>query len=174
MTTPTPFPSDLTLPVTVTYCQQCGIPTEFCSFGPNAAKCIQNTVSSLTVDAATSGSTEEEGIQEPTASTSTSSDVVRVGSTTMGKRRKQTKVLGLSSYTNINDAAKFFRNRFACGCSSEGDVIEIQGDFVDDVVMLLTEQFSVPEDLVQIEEEQQIKSAASSAAKGKKKTAKRK
>ncbi|KAL0244944.1 hypothetical protein GEMRC1_009024 [Eukaryota sp. GEM-RC1] len=96
---------------------------------------------------------QEEGISQPTSS----NPVVSLGTVARGKKRKLTKIAGLSSFTSsMADAAKFFRNRFACGCSVEGDVIEIQGDFLDECADLLQSEFSVPEDSISFESEEDL------------------
>ena len=64
------------------------------------------------------------------------------------KKKSTTTIAGLEKFNvKLPDAAKLFRQKFACGAavvqSLIGEEVQIQGDVVDDLVKLLQEKFQV-------------------------------
>jgi len=62
-----------------------------------------------------------------------------------------TEVKGLEKFgVKLPDAAKSFAKKFSCGASvikeAEGNVIDVQGDFQEDLKDFLIENFKIPED----------------------------
>ncbi|KAL0223225.1 hypothetical protein P9112_002615 [Eukaryota sp. TZLM1-RC] len=159
----------MSYPLAVQYCSRCGFPREYCEFGPSPELC--NTSASSTSQSQLDNVQSEQIIED--VETSDTSPVL-VGITTRGKKRRQTKIIGLGDYVSLSDASKFFRNRFACGASAEGSIVEIQGDFADDVVTLLQEEFHVPGEAISIVSEDDIKKAAISAGSKPKSSRKKK
>ena len=70
------------------------------------------------------------------------------------KRKNVTIITGIENYgVNHKDAAKFFAKKFSSGASvvKKPEVaIEIQGDFKEDLLILLPEQFKIPAHVLKI------------------------
>lgn len=49
--------------------------------------------------------------------------------------------------------AKFFKKKFACGCSVNDNLIEIQGDHCEDVFEILETSFKVPKQQMYVQDE---------------------
>merc|ERR1711920_874938 len=75
---------------------------------------------------------------------------VKVGRSTRGKKKNITIVRGLDTCgVDLKKAAKKFGQKFACGStvSAPGEIM-IQGDFVDEVIDLIQEQFKISDDVI--------------------------
>jgi translation initiation factor 1 (eIF-1/SUI1) len=56
---------------------------------------------------------------------------------------------------NPKEMAKFFKKKFACGCSvdNETNIIEIQGDHSEEVFEILETSFKVPKKQMYVQDE---------------------
>jgi len=78
------------------------------------------------------------------------------------KRKFTTVITGLEHFNvKLKDAAKIFKKKFSCGCAEvkgkagQADTVEIQGDFLDEVLEMLAESKDfddVPEEALFIKE----------------------
>eukprot|EP00735_Rhodelphis_limneticus_P002200 TRINITY_DN12994_c0_g1::TRINITY_DN12994_c0_g1_i1::g.11145::m.11145 TRINITY_DN12994_c0_g1::TRINITY_DN12994_c0_g1_i1::g.11145 ORF type:complete len:196 (+),score=48.60,sp/A4QVI3/DENR_MAGO7/40.59/1e-32,SUI1/PF01253.17/2.8e-19,K167R/PF08065.7/0.034,RNase_H2-Ydr279/PF09468.5/0.39 TRINITY_DN12994_c0_g1_i1:87-674(+) len=102
---------------------------------------------------------EEEKEKKPKKKKEKSKEVnyVIVSRKERNKKKHVTTVQGLDLFgVKLKDAAKLFANKFSCGSSvvkdeAIGDHIDIQGDFVDEVSILIVENFKqiAPENIKQ-------------------------
>ncbi|XP_042065811.1 translation machinery-associated protein 22-like isoform X2 [Salvia splendens] len=156
-------------PVQVLYCGVCGLPAEFCEFGPDFEKCkpwlIQNAPQlypDLVKDAGA-----KDGLSDQLQSTSISDgsskpkeEVKRLPGGKIKKKEKQeviiekmtrnkrkciTTVKGLELFgVKLNDASKKLGKKFATGASvvkgpTEKEQIDVQGDIAYDIVEFITD-----------------------------------
>lgn len=156
--------------MTVKYCEVCGLPPDFCMYGPCWEKCkpwcIENVpylypeLGSVSLDDAKKGAAEAAeqskvkllpgGKKKREASPS-----VQIKKLTRGGRKCVTSIQGLELFdVKLEAAAKTFKKKFACGSAvvkgDNGlpDCIEIQGDVGPELAELLVDEFGVPEDKV--------------------------
>merc|ERR1712013_486672 len=68
-----------------------------------------------------------------------------------GGRKCVTSVAGLEGFgVKLDNAAKLFKKKFACGTSvvkgdaGQPDTVDVQGDFEDEVVDLIVDEFKLP------------------------------
>lgn len=138
---------------TVEYCKSCGLPIDYCEYGP----CIQNKKtehnetsetnelssnidSSLKIDEKTRIS--EENTQKKNDDSKvikkkkTKQNIITIKVESRARRKNVTVVSGLELFDiQLNEAAKKFAKQFSCGASvvkgSNGkpDHIDVQGDF---------------------------------------------
>jgi len=152
---------------TVLYCGVCGLPPEYCEFGPDFERCkpwlIENCPEVYPELIKKEGGAEDEAEAEDKKKQKRGGKgVVRADkpkkggkepelliSTSQKKGRKiVTTVSGLKAYgINPKDAASVFKKKFASGASvtKEGDV-DIQGDLKREVLALIdeNEEWKIP------------------------------
>nr|CAG4649839.1 EOG090X0IUZ [Scapholeberis mucronata] len=154
-------------PLTVLYCGNCGLPTEYCEFYAEHEKCKQwfekNLPSEFAKQARISialsfqsneldeqKETEDDKKRQKRGGKGLSKPKKKEGgpkkiclSVAPRGRKRLTCVVGLKSYDiDLKVAAKFFGTKFACGASVTGDdEIVIQGDVKDDLFDLLPEKW---------------------------------
>ena len=157
----------------------CGMPPEFCEFGPTPAKCFaehpelhegQEPPAPSAKEKAASSATpaaSEEGKQPADASAQTSTSApqsktkknkkkVVITVTQRNKRKSITTIAGLDSFDlKLQEISKMFSKRFACGSTvtknpSNNNVIEVQGDVATEVAEILEEKYEIPEDSISI------------------------
>jgi density-regulated protein DRP1 len=70
------------------------------------------------------------------------------------KRKCVTIISGVENHgVNHKDAASFFKKKFSCGASvvkKPEIAIEIQGDFKEDLLIILPEQFKIPANVLKV------------------------
>ncbi|CAM9548046.1 unnamed protein product [Chrysoparadoxa australica] len=155
-------------PLTVVYCGVCGMPPEFCDYGPGTkADCSAWAEANLPNLAALKISGEgaeagqegedppaEEGRRKRKSSSkkavAAEDLVVKIARITRNKRKFVTVIGGLGAFPGIKmkDAAKRLGRRFACGSSvsktaSGAEEITIQGDVLDDLPAFLATEFNI-------------------------------
>nr|CAG4642198.1 EOG090X0IUZ [Eurycercus lamellatus] len=155
--------SDREYPVTVVYCGNCGLPTEYCEFYAEHEKCklwFETNLPSEFAKQARIGEAPNEGDEakdvdddkkrQKRGGKGLSKPKKKEGgpkkislSVAPRGRKRLTVLSGLKSYDiDLKVAAKFFGTKFACGASVTGDdEIVIQGDVKDELFDLLPEKW---------------------------------
>lgn len=148
-------------PLEVDYCGVCGLPPEYCEYGPDSEKCkewLQSNMPDLyeeltqaTEDLAI-GEDGEEKKKRQTRGGKANKLVVKqkaaekkviLSTEVRSKKKSVTIIKGLATFDiDPKKASKLLSNRFACGVSvSGGDEIVIQGDVADDIIDFLQEKY---------------------------------
>jgi len=160
-------------PVNVIYCGVCGMPAEYCEWGPNFELCkpwLQQHCAQLYPKIFTEASApiiisnailpEKEKQEEkpklmPGGKTKKKKEAqVVVTRCSRSKRKYVTTVAGLENFgIKLPDAAKAISKKFACGASVTKsaigvDEIDIQGDVKEEIVDFIIEKFGVPSDSI--------------------------
>nr|CAG4641354.1 EOG090X0IUZ [Eulimnadia texana] len=164
---------DISYPVQVLYCGNCGLPVEYCEFYAEYDKCkawLEKNLPDEFEKQLRIGQTDSKGqpTQAGEAKDEKEADDDKKRQKRGGKgiakpkkkeggpkkielslaprgRKKLTVITGLKGYEiDLKAAAKFFGTKFACGTSVTGeDEIVIQGDVKDDLFDLLPEKWPV-------------------------------
>ncbi|KVI01190.1 Density-regulated protein DRP1 [Cynara cardunculus var. scolymus] len=162
-------------PVQVPYCGVCGLPAEYCEFGPDFEKCkpwlIRNAPQLYPDLIQESNSKEADGVSDQLQSFSITDSTGPSGSSalkqepvkrlpggkikkkvTRNKRKSITTIKGLELFgVKLSDASKKLGKKFATGASvvkgpTEKDQIDVQGDIAYDIVEFITDTWpDVPE-----------------------------
>ena len=124
-------------PCVVTYCSICGMPPDFCKYGPSWDKHPEANGATQT------DSTAAPIILAPQVVTksATSGAVVTVKIAPRVGRRYLTTIGGLEQFDiDVAKACKIFAKKFACGVGKKDDSgeIEIQGDVEETIVATIT------------------------------------
>jgi density-regulated protein DRP1 len=174
--------------VKVIYCGICGLPPEYCEYGPSYDKCktwiLENCRSTLpklveeiekkaaddwktstttSSNQKSEGETQQKEEVKPAAKAKKTKEKeapkVYITTNIRSKKKSVTIVTGLDKFgIKLDTAAKQFRTKLACGASvvkgatPDLEQIDIQGEFVDEVVQLLKESFQITEDSIVLEE----------------------
>lgn len=150
----------------VMYCPTCGLPPDFCQYGPSWEKCkpwcMENVphfypdLFDASLDDAKKKASEAAdkakvkelpgGKKKREASPS-----VSIKKLTRGGRKCVTSVCGLETFgVKLDNAAKLFKKKFSCGASvvkgENGlpDTVDVQGDFEDEIVDLIADEYKLP------------------------------
>ncbi|KAL6081637.1 hypothetical protein STEG23_007852, partial [Scotinomys teguina] len=164
---------DSDYPLRVLYCGVCSLPTEYCEYMPDVAKCRQwleknfpNEFAKLTVE---NSPKPEAGISEGQAAVGeeeekkkqkrggrgqikqkkkTVPQKVTIAKIPRAKKKYVTRVCGLATFEiDLKEAQRFFAQKFSCGASVTGeDEIIIQGDFTDDIIDVIQEKWPEVDD----------------------------
>jgi len=160
----------VTYPMTVIYCGNCGLPPEYCEYYPDFDNCrkwleanLPSEMGGLSLGAG--GGEGEEGKKgrqkrggkglvsaKKPGGGKTGPKKICVSRAPRGKKKSVTVVTGLGTFgVDLKAAAKFFSTKFACSSSVTGeDEIVIQGDVKDDLFDVLPEKWpEVDEDLIE-------------------------
>ncbi|VTJ91225.1 Hypothetical predicted protein, partial [Marmota monax] len=159
---------DADYPLRVLYCGVCSLPTEYCEYMPDVAKCRQwleknfpNEFAKLTVE---NSPKQEAGINEGQGTVGeeeekkkqkrggrgqikqkkkTVPQKVTIAKIPRAKKKYVTRVCGLATFEiDLKEAQRFFAQKFSCGASVTGeDEIIIQGDFTDDIIDVIQEKW---------------------------------
>lgn len=146
-------------PLEVDYCGLCGLPPEYCEFGPEPEKCkewlkenipdlyesLVGKIEGLSVDGDEKKKRQTRGGKaNKLIKKKTSVKKVVLTRETRSKKKCVTIVKGMSTFSiDPKKAAKAFANRFSCGSSVTGDdEIVIQGDVADDLIDFIQEKWS--------------------------------
>ncbi|XP_037591640.1 density-regulated protein-like [Cebus imitator] len=159
---------DADYPLQVLYCGVCSLPTEYCEYIPDVAKCRQwleknfpNEFAKLTVENSpkqetgtsegqgTAGEEEEKkkqkrgGRGQIKQKKKTIPQKVTIAKTPRAKNKYVTTVCGLATFEiDLKEAQRFFAQKFSCGASVRGeDEIIIQGDFIGDIIDVIQEKW---------------------------------
>ncbi|XP_072977785.1 translation machinery-associated protein 22-like isoform X2 [Typha angustifolia] len=159
-------------PVHVVYCGVCGLPAEYCEFGPDFAKCkddkeVEKAAEKLQAVGIGGGAGGDVSVG---ASTSKQEEVKRLPGGKIKKKEKQevviekivrnkrkcvTVVKGLDLFgVKLSDASKKLGKKFATGASvvkgpTEKEQIDVQGDISYDIVEFITDTWpDVPESAI--------------------------
>ncbi|OCU02039.1 hypothetical protein XELAEV_18007798mg [Xenopus laevis] len=157
-------------PLKVLYCGVCSLPTEYCEYMPDVAKCRQwleknfpDVFAKLTLGhipkqetgtvegQATSGEEEEKKKQKRGQIKQKKKTVpqrITIAKIPRAKKKYVTRVCGLATFEiELKDAQRFFAQKFSCGASVTGeDEIIIQGDFTDDIIDVIQEKWPEVDD----------------------------
>ena len=152
----------------VEYCEVCGLPPEYCEYGPCFELCkpwLKEHHTDLYPDLANVEFTVDQiqatnnAIEQRTKTTQpsrknakkdASAKEVLVSLKSRQKHKYITIITGLDLYDiKIKEACKFFCKKFSCSVSSEKNhsgiqEIHIQGDVKDDVAELMNETYDIP------------------------------
>ncbi|NXA37361.1 DENR protein, partial [Eudromia elegans] len=162
--------SDADYPLRVLYL--CSLPTEYCEYMPDVAKCRQwleknfpDEFAKLTVENSpkqetgvgegqgTAGEEEEKKKQKRgkvyiKQKKKTVPQKVTIAKIPRAKKKYVTRVCGLATFEiDLKEAQRFFAQKFSCGASVTGeDEIIIQGDFTDDIIEVIQEKWPEVDD----------------------------
>uniref|UniRef100_A0A7S2LRU2 SUI1 domain-containing protein n=1 Tax=Zooxanthella nutricula TaxID=1333877 RepID=A0A7S2LRU2_9DINO len=152
-------------PLDVEYCPTCGLPPDFCQYGPSWEKCkpwaLQHypkyypELSGVSIEEAKKG---KEAAEEKDSSKvkelpggkkkRAASPHVTIKKLSRGGRKCVTCVTGLEGFgVNLDSAAKFFKKKLACGVAvvkgdpGQPDSVDIQGDFEEELIDLCEKEY---------------------------------
>jgi len=157
------------------YCSVCGLPPDFCQYGPSWGKCkpvcmekfpqYYPELSGVSLEdakksAEAAGAKSKEKLLPGGKKKRELSPHVTIKKLTRGGRKCVTTVTGLDGFdVNLQEVAKLFKKKFACGASVEKgeagqpDSVDIQGDVEYDIVELLEKEYSnIPADKITVAE----------------------
>ncbi|XP_024979880.1 translation machinery-associated protein 22-like isoform X2 [Cynara cardunculus var. scolymus] len=145
-------------PVQVLYCGVCGLPAEYCEFGPDFEKCkpwlIQNAAQIYPDLLQGSSAPKQEPVKKLPGGKIKKKEKqeVIIEKVTRNKRKSITTLKGLDLFgVKLSDASKKLGKKFATGASvvkgpTEKDQIDVQGDIAYDIVEFITHTWpDVPE-----------------------------
>ncbi|KAM8854215.1 density-regulated protein [Synchiropus splendidus] len=166
---------DCRAPVKVLYCGVCSLPTEYCEYMPEPAKCRQwleknfpDVFARMTLGPAANApkkepvtgeappAVEEEekkkqkrgGRGQIKQKKKTVPQKVTIAKIPRAKKKYVTRVCGLGTFDiELKEAQRFFAQKFSCGASvTAEDEIIIQGDFTDDIIDVIQEKWPEVDD----------------------------
>ncbi|KAL7846612.1 hypothetical protein SRHO_G00215920 [Serrasalmus rhombeus] len=167
---------DAKYPLKVLYCGVCSLPTEYCEYMPEPAKCRQwleknfpDVFARMTLGNAPKQETgggggggevppageEEEkkkqkrgGRGQIKQKKKTVPQKVTIAKIPRAKKKYVTRVCGLATFDiDLKEAQRFFAQKFSCGASvTAEDEIIIQGDFTDDIIDVIQEKWPEVDD----------------------------
>nr|ACQ58130.1 Density-regulated protein [Anoplopoma fimbria] len=167
--------SDSKYPLKVLYCGVCSLPTEYCEYMPEPAKCrhwleknFPDVFARMTVGPGGSVPKQELGIGESPPGgeeeekkkqkrggrgqikqkKKTVPQKVTIAKIPRAKKKYVTRVCGLATFDiELKEAQRFFAQKFSCGASvTAEDEIIIQGDFTDDIIDVIQEKWPEVDD----------------------------
>ncbi|XP_075885686.1 density-regulated protein isoform X2 [Nelusetta ayraudi] len=159
--------SDSKYPLKVLYCGVCSLPTEYCEYMPEPAKCRQwleknfpDVFARMTVANApkqetgtgdappTSGKQKRGGKGQIKQKKKTVPQKITIAKIPRAKKKYVTRVCGLATFDiELKEAQRFFAQKFSCGASvTAEDEIIIQGDFTDDIIDVIQEKWPEVDD----------------------------
>ncbi|XP_068562537.1 density-regulated protein isoform X2 [Cebidichthys violaceus] len=159
-------------PVKVLYCGVCSLPTEYCEYMPEPAKCRQwleknfpDVFARMTVanapkqdlgpgEAPPAGEEEEKkkqkrgGRGQIKQKKKTLPQKITIAKIPRAKKKYVTRVCGMATFDiELKEAQRFFAQKFSCGASvTAEDEIIIQGDFTDDIIDVIQEKWPEVDD----------------------------
>uniref|UniRef100_A0A8C5E929 Density-regulated protein n=1 Tax=Gouania willdenowi TaxID=441366 RepID=A0A8C5E929_GOUWI len=149
-------------PLKVLYCGVCSLPTEYCEYMPEPAKCRQwleknfpAVFARMTLGEAQRGEAPPAGEEEEKKKQKrggrgqikqkkkTVPQKVTIAKIPRAKKKYVTRVCGLATFDiELKEAQRFFAQKFSCGASvTAEDEIIIQGDFTDDIIDVIQEKW---------------------------------
>jgi len=152
------------------YCPTCGLPPDFCQYGPSWEKCkpwcMENFPQYYPALAGTSlddAKKKAEELQEKGKvkelpggkKKRDASPSVTIKKLTRSGKKCVTSISGLEGFeVNLEKAAKILKKKFACGCSvvkgdnGQPDSVDVQGDCEEELVDLLVAEYKIPEEKI--------------------------
>jgi len=132
-----PAMTPINTPLKVNYCSICGLPHEYCSYGPLWDKHPKKDPDAPDNDA---NKSEEKPAPVKAPKVASSSSTITVKIAPRIGRRYLTTIVGLEECdVDLAKACKIFAKKFACGVSkNDAGEIEIQGDCEETIVDVLT------------------------------------
>lgn len=121
-------------PIDVQYCRLCGLPKDFCKYGPSWDRHPEARES-------TGDHIDEPKVAAPTVASKAATGAVIIKIAPRVGRRYLTTITGLDQFdVDLSKACKVFAKKFACGVGKKEDTgeIEIQGDVEDSIVSTIT------------------------------------
>ncbi|KAL6096492.1 density-regulated protein isoform X2 [Pungitius pungitius] len=166
------YHSDSKYPLKVLYCGVCSLPTEYCEYMPEPAKCrhwleknFPDVFATMTVvtapkqdlsagEAPPAGEEEEKkkqkrgGRGQIKQKKKTLPQKVTIAKIPRAKKKYVTRVCGMATFDiELKEAQRFFAQKFSCGASvTAEDEIIIQGDFTDDIIDVIQEKWPEVDD----------------------------
>ncbi|KAI4901057.1 hypothetical protein NFI96_034325 [Prochilodus magdalenae] len=167
---------DAKYPLKVLYCGVCSLPTEYCEYMPEPAKCRQwlekhfpDVFAKVTLGNVPKKETGggEGSVEVPAAAEEeekkkqkrggrgqikqkkkTVPQKVTIAKIPRAKKKYVTRVCGLATFDiDLKEAQRFFAQKFSCGASvTAEDEIIIQGDFTDDIIDVIQEKWPEVDD----------------------------
>ncbi|XP_065055195.1 density-regulated protein-like [Rhopilema esculentum] len=146
---------NVSYPLNVLYCGVCGLPPEFCEYGPDFDKCkawleqhdpsLLTSIANMNLDSAEGDDKDNKkrqtrgGKANRQAKKKTAVQKITITKEQRSKKKTVTVVNGLSTFEiDLKKASKLFANKFSCGSSVTGDdEIVIQGDVSYDLIELI-------------------------------------
>uniref|UniRef100_A0A8C9ZIM8 Density-regulated protein n=1 Tax=Sander lucioperca TaxID=283035 RepID=A0A8C9ZIM8_SANLU len=160
--------SNSNYPLKVLYCGVCSLPTEYCEYMPEPAKCrvwleknFPDVFARMTVGESDAPSQELGTGEAPPAGEEekkkqrrggkglikqkkkTLPQKVTIAKIPRAKKKYVTRVCGMATFDiELKEAQRFFAQKFSCGASvTAEDEIIIQGDFTDDIIDVIQEKW---------------------------------
>ncbi|XP_056288713.1 density-regulated protein [Pseudoliparis swirei] len=167
--------ADSKYPLKVLYCGVCSLPTEYCEYMPEPAKCrhwleknFPDVFARMTVgplanvpnqdlgpgDAPPGGEEEEKkkqkrgGRGQIKQKKKSVPQKITIAKIPRAKKKYVTRVCGMATFDiELKEAQRFFAQKFSCGASvTAEDEIIIQGDFTDDIIDVIQEKWPEVDD----------------------------
>lgn len=138
------------LAISVQYCNQCTLPTEYCEFTDCAKKAVEGT--SSTGDPEHKRRTRGGKAQGGSKAKKQAERKLEVFRSNRGKKKFVTVIVGMATFeVDLKEASKLFSKKFACSSSVTGpDEIVVQGDVKDELIELIPEKFpEIDADLIE-------------------------
>lgn len=125
-------------PIKVDYCSICGLPHEYCIYGPLWEKHPKKEAGEEGTENVKKADEKSAPVKAPKVASSSSTVTVKIAPR-IG-RRYLTTICGLEECeVDLAKACKIFAKKFACGVSkNDAGEIEIQGDCEETIVDVLT------------------------------------
>uniref|UniRef100_A0A8C8JG18 Density-regulated protein n=2 Tax=Oncorhynchus TaxID=8016 RepID=A0A8C8JG18_ONCTS len=148
-------------PTKVQYCGVCSLPTEYCEYMPEPAKCRQwleknfpDLFARMSVgnapkqdtgceEAPPVGEEEERKKGQIKQKKKTVPQKITIAKIPRAKKKYVTRVCGMNTFDiDLKEAQRFFAQKFSCGASvTAEDEIIIQGDFTDDIIDMMENSY---------------------------------
>jgi translation initiation factor 1 (eIF-1/SUI1) len=123
-------------PVSSSYCQLCGLPEDFCKYGPLWSS---HSISGVRPDEAVNVEEVRAPCLTEQSSIKNSGGSIIVKIAPRVGRRYLTTISGLDQFdVDTGKACRVFAKKFACGVGNKDGEIEIQGDFEDSIIETIT------------------------------------
>jgi len=165
-------------PIRILYCAVCGLPAEYCEFGPNFDKCkpwlkehaldlYPNLQEEMLQNKSNSNENEPKEEQEEVKLLPggkikrKEKPMIRISKVQRNKRKYVTVITGLENFgVKLSEAAKVFAKGFSCGASvvrsaSDEEEIDIQGDIVDDLIQMISTKWKISDKSIIVERKRQ-------------------
>lgn len=144
------------LAISVQYCDQCTLPTEYCEFTDCAKRNAESGAG--TGAGGTAGGDPEHkrqtrgGKAQGPKAKKQAEKKLEVFRSNRGKKKFVTVIVGMATFgVDLKEASKLFSKKFACSSSVTGpDEIVVQGDVKYEIIELIPEKFSeIDPDLIE-------------------------
>ncbi|XP_013993963.1 density-regulated protein isoform X1 [Salmo salar] len=162
-------------PTKVQYCGVCSLPTEYCEYMPEPAKCRQwleknfpDVFARMSVGPTGNAPKQDTGCEEAPPvgeeeerkkpkrggrgqikqKKKTVPQKITIAKIPRAKKKYVTRVCGMNTFDiDLKEAQRFFAQKFSCGASvTAEDEIIIQGDFTDDIIDVIQEKWPEVDD----------------------------